>query len=75
MSVDDIEPMDAIHAIYLDWVNNYLTVDKFARDYDIPREVAECLIDRGMTVHDNRTNPKPVRLVGGIMTSRSAMDQ
>jgi len=75
MTVDDMNTKDAMHAIYLDWLINYLTVSKFADDHDIPRAVAEYLIDRGSEIHEERNKPKPIRLDGGVMTSRSAMDQ
>ena len=75
MTVDDMNTKDAMHAIYLDWLNNYLTVTKFADDHDMPRSVAEYLIDRGSEIHENRNKPKRVRLNGGVMTSHSAMNQ
>ncbi len=37
---------------YLDWVNNFLTVDKFAAYYGISKEEAEKLIQRGKEAHE-----------------------
>jgi hypothetical protein len=54
MTVDDMSTKDAMHAIYLDWLNNYLTVSKFANDHDMPQYIAEYLIDRGRMIHENR---------------------
>lgn len=66
---------DMLQGIYLEWLNNYLTVSKFAEDYAMPEETAEYLIGRGRQIHNIRNKPKRVRLDGGVMTSRSAMDQ
>jgi len=54
MTIDDMSTKDALHAIYLDWLNNYLTVSKFANDHDMPEYIAEYLIDRGRMIHENR---------------------
>lgn len=37
---------------YLDYVNNYLTVWKFANDYGVSKEHAELLIDLGKKSHE-----------------------
>jgi len=47
MTIDDMNTRDAMHAIYLDWLNNYLTDD-------MPQYIAEYLIDRGRMIHENR---------------------
>jgi len=75
VNVDAIKPIDAMHAIYLDWVNNYLSTDKMAADYGLNVDTIGDLIDRGRMIHENRNKPKRVRLDGGVMTSRSAMYQ
>ena len=54
MSVDDIKPMDAIHAIYLDWVNNYLTTSRMADHYGLREDTMGDLIERGRLVHESR---------------------
>ena len=54
MNVDNIKPMDAIHAIYLDWVNNYLSTDTMAADYGLHVDTIGDLIDRGRMIHENR---------------------
>ena len=37
--------------IYLDWVNNFISVEGFASYYDISIEVANKLIDEGREIH------------------------
>ena len=39
MSLDDV-----IHKVYLDYVNNFLSVERFAEYYNISVEFAEALI-------------------------------
>lgn len=41
--------------IYLDWLNNFLTVEKFAAYYDLTVEQATKLIElaREITVHED----------------------
>lgn len=36
---------------YLDWVNNYLTVEKMAEHYSITEEQCSALIDTGRDLH------------------------
>lgn len=38
--------------IYLDWVNNFLTVDKFASYYGLHQREAVRLIELGKSCHD-----------------------
>ena len=38
--------------IYLDWVNNFLTVEGFASYYGISIENASKLIEEGRTIHE-----------------------
>lgn len=44
---------DELIAIYLDWVNNYLTLDKFAEHRGLTRTEAEYLIDLGKLVNSH----------------------
>tara|TARA_Y100000296_G_scaffold9503_1_gene11050 strand:+ start:1893 stop:2066 length:174 start_codon:yes stop_codon:yes gene_type:complete len=44
--------MSKIIEIYLDWVNNYLTLSRFAEDYGISEELAELLIEEGRKLHE-----------------------
>jgi len=39
------------HAFYLDWVNNYLTVEKIAEHHGISVDLAKELISLGRDVH------------------------
>ena len=34
-----------LRAVYLDWVNNYLTTEKFAEDYELTIDEARQLIE------------------------------
>jgi len=47
---------DMLQGIYLEWLNNYLTVAKFAEHYAMPEETAEYLIDRGRKIHNIRNS-------------------
>ena len=42
--------LEEIQAMYLDWVNNFLTVDVFAEHYGITKEQAEGIISIGRTL-------------------------
>lgn len=48
-AVDDFVDM------YLDWVNNFLTIEVFAEHYDITIEKANRVINIGRKVHEGRT--------------------
>jgi hypothetical protein len=54
VNVDAIKPNDAAQALYLDWVNNFLTVTKFAEHYQLTEDAAEELIAWGALVHEQR---------------------
>lgn len=43
---------EELAGIYLDWLNNYLTVAKFAEDYGLHIEEAIKLIEVGKSCHD-----------------------
>jgi len=43
-------PKKVLKALYLDYVNNYLTVEKFARDYNLTENQAIALINNGKTI-------------------------
>lgn len=55
VDVDAIKPNDAAQALYLEWVNNYLTIAKFAEHYQLTEDAAEQLIAWGSFVHEQRT--------------------
>jgi hypothetical protein len=38
--------------MYLDWVNNFLTLDRFAEYYEIDNETANHVILEGRRVHE-----------------------
>ena len=44
-------------ATYLDWVNNYLTLDRLAEDYALSRKAALALIEDGKRLHEAQTAP------------------
>jgi hypothetical protein len=39
--------------IYLDWVNNFISVEGFASYYGVTVEVANKLIEEGREIHEN----------------------
>lgn len=49
-----MESMDQLGNLFLDWVNNYLTVEKFAEDYDFTVRHAKVAIEAGRVVHEER---------------------
>jgi len=50
---EDIQPVEALQVIYLDWWNNFLTVDRFAEHYGITPDAASELIDSGRRAHES----------------------
>ena len=42
--------LDQFMAMYLDWINNFLTVDCFAEHYQISAEDAQKVIDTGRMI-------------------------
>ena len=55
VNVDAIKPNDAAQAMYLEWVNNFLTITRFAEHYQLTEDAAEQLIAWGSLVHEQRT--------------------
>ena len=43
---------EALQTVFLDYFNDYLTLEAFAFDYGIPREEAELLIKLGRLTHE-----------------------
>lgn len=41
--------------LYLEWVNNYLTVEKFAEHYQLTEKDAVNLLSYGRRYHEKRT--------------------
>lgn len=46
---------DNLQSIYLEWVNEYLTVAKFAEHLEIDIMLALKIIEAGRLIHDQRT--------------------
>lgn len=46
--------MNDLGTLFLDWVNNYLTVEKFAEDYGFAVKHAKVAIEAGRLVHEMR---------------------
>lgn len=46
---------------YLDWVNNYLTVEKIASDYGLTKKKAKALIVEGKKLHEINTRLEYLR--------------
>lgn len=42
----------SIVSIYLDYVNNYMSIEKFANDYGINEILARYIIDAGRNLND-----------------------
>tara|TARA_R100000541_G_scaffold12854_4_gene21425 strand:- start:51 stop:278 length:228 start_codon:yes stop_codon:yes gene_type:complete len=42
--------------IFMDWFNNFLTVERFAEYYDLEIKQAKKAIDAGREIHDKRVN-------------------
>jgi hypothetical protein len=42
----------AIRHLYIEYLNNYLTVDNFAANHNIDLDVAKMIIDQGRIYHD-----------------------
>ena len=55
VDVDAIKPNDALQAIYLDWWNNFLTVERFAEWYGLSVDAASELIEQGRRTQKVRT--------------------
>ena len=44
--------------IFIDWFNNFLTVDRFAEYYGLEIEQARKAIEAGREIHDKRVNER-----------------
>jgi len=44
---------ESFYKVYLDWVNNYLTIEKFAEHYGLHINEAESLINLSKTIFEN----------------------
>ena len=60
VDVDAIKPGDALQAIYLDWCDNFLSVERFAEYYGLSGQAAQELIRVARRVHNDRTDNKRV---------------
>ena len=47
---DHIAIKQSLIEFYLDWINNYLTIDKMASDYNLTNEQCNTLINIGRTI-------------------------
>lgn len=47
---------DIFHEMYLDWLNNFATLEGYARYYGITREAAARKIAIGCNIHEQRIN-------------------
>jgi hypothetical protein len=45
--------------MYLDWVNNFITLKRFAEYYDISAAKADRIIKIGRAIHNNQFKPQP----------------
>lgn len=47
--------MNHIEELYLDYVNNFLTVSRFAEYYSISTELAEAVINEGRSINEQNS--------------------
>lgn len=40
---------------FMEYVNNYLTVERFAEAYQVSKTIASAIIDKGRLIHDGVT--------------------
>ena len=53
--------------VYLDWVNNYLTLEYMALDYNLPYEDLRTLVETGRKEHEESVKPDLSKLsIAGI---------
>ena len=52
---------DAIIEIYLDWVNNFLSIDKFAQHYEIDEIDAHYLIEVGRKLNEEEATKNKLK--------------
>lgn len=45
---------DFLERTYLEWINNFLTIERFASHYNLPEKTARAMIDRGREIHHIR---------------------
>lgn len=68
--------MDAIIKIYLDYFNNFLTINRFAEYYDIEPDEARTLINLGRKYHErkceiNKLNKYMESKTNGTLTNKN----
>jgi hypothetical protein len=49
---------DYFQEMYLDWLNNFLTIERFAEWYAIGEEQAAAIISAGRKIHHQRVNER-----------------
>ena len=49
---------DYFQEMYLDWFNNFLTIERFAEWYAISEEKASSIISTGRNIHHHRVNKR-----------------
>ena len=55
VELDDVRPIEALAVIYKDYVNQYITYEKFAEDYGLSVQAAEELIDLSRRAFNDAT--------------------
>lgn len=50
--------MQAIHGltyqeVFLDWFNNFLTLERFAEHYGLAEDTAAAMIEKGRAIHES----------------------
>ena len=54
--VDTDKLSDVLQYFYLDYLNNFLTIEKFADHHGIHKNVAAFIVIEGKAIHQERTN-------------------
>ncbi len=49
---------DYFQEMYLDWFNNFLTIERFAEWYAIGEDQAAAIISTGRNIHHHRVNER-----------------
>lgn len=62
---DSIEISDTkAEEMYLEWVNNFLTIDRFCEHYDLTKREAQTILNFGYAIHLRKHNQKILRMYG-----------
>lgn len=67
---------DKLQKLFLSWVNDFVTVEKFAGYYGITtRDRAYRIINAGRTIHERRAEQRANKFVNSLNASLSEKEQ